>query len=186
MFKGEVRKNGFAFLHILASIAIYAHLSTEISSYTGDAVYPNFISNASFLKGLDIMTSKETIPTLIEQALAVRENAYAPYSGFQVGAVLAAADGRLFYGCNVENASYSMTICAERSALCAAVSAGVRKFHKLAVVGGRTAEEARTKPCTPCGACLQVLAEFCPPAFPILLTDGVHLLGELFPVQFQL
>ncbi len=132
------------------------------------------------------MTTPETTPTFMEQALAVRENAYAPYSGFQVGAVLAAADGRLFYGCNVENASYSMTICAERNAIFAAIAAGVREFHKIAIVGGKTAEEARKKPCLPCGACLQVLAEFCPPTFPILLADGVHLLGELLPAQFQL
>lgn len=125
-------------------------------------------------------------PTLMEQALAVRENAYAPYSGFQVGAVLVAADGRKFYGCNIENASYSMTICAERSAICTAVSAGVREFHKIAICGGKTAEEAKNKPCTPCGACLQVLAEFCPPTFPVLLSDGVHLLGELLPAQFHL
>lgn len=132
------------------------------------------------------MSKQETAPTLMEQALAVRENAYAPYSGFQVGAVLVAADGRHFSGCNIENASYSMTICAERSALCAAVSAGVRTFHKIAIVGGRTQETAETVPCPPCGACLQVLAEFCSPDFPVLLADGVHLLGELLPSQFRL
>lgn len=125
-------------------------------------------------------------PTLIEQALAARENAYAPYSGFRVGAVLVAADGRQFYGCNMENASYSMTICAERSAVCAAIAAGTQEFHKIAIVGGKTAEEAETVPCTPCGACLQVLVEFCPPTFPVLLTDGVHLLKEFLPMQFRL
>ena len=117
--------------------------------------------------------------TLTQQALQARANAYAPYSGFAVGAALVAEDGRTFYGCNVENASYSMTICAERTA-------GVTRFRKLAIVGGKTDEEAAQVPCLPCGACLQVLAEFCPPDFPILLTDGVHLLGEFLPAQFRL
>lgn len=125
-------------------------------------------------------------PTLTELALAVRQNAYAPYSGFQVGAALMAADGRIFTGCNVENASYSMSICGERSAIFAAVAAGTCQFRKLAIVGGRTEAEAKTVPCLPCGACLQVLAEFCAPDFPILLADGVHPLGELFPYGFHL
>lgn len=124
--------------------------------------------------------------TLTELALAARENAYAPYSGFRVGAALMASDGRIFTGCNVENASYSLTICAERGALLSAVAAGAQKFRKIAIVGGRTDEEARSAACLPCGACLQVLAEFCPPDFPVLLTDGVHPLGELFPAQFKL
>ena len=122
--------------------------------------------------------------TLTEHALAAREHAHAPYSGFQVGAALEAEDGRIFTGCNVENASYSLTICAERNALFSAVAAGVRRFRKIAIVGGKSEEEAKNVPCLPCGACLQVLAEFCPPAFPVLLTDGVHLLGELLPAQF--
>ncbi len=134
----------------------------------------------------DLSHSGEGSLTLMEQALAARAYAYAPYSGFSVGAVLVASDGRLFQGCNVENASYSLTLCAERSAICAAVSAGVQSFHKLAIVGGKSDKQAQTQPCYPCGACLQVLAEFCPPQFPILLADGVHLLGELFPAQFRL
>ena len=124
--------------------------------------------------------------TLTQQALQARANAYAPYSGFAVGAALVAEDGRTFYGCNEENASYSMTICAERSTVFSAVATGVTRFRKLAIVGGKTDEEAAQVPCLPCGACLQVLAEFCPPDFPILLTDGVHLLGEFLPAQFRL
>lgn len=81
--------------------------------------------------------------SLLRQALAARENAYAPYSRFQVGAVLTVADGSTFCGCNIENASYSMTICAERSSVCAAVSAGVRQFRSIAIVGGTDAETAR-------------------------------------------
>lgn len=124
--------------------------------------------------------------TMTEHALAARKNAYAPYSGFQVGAALRCTDGSIFTGCNVENASYSMTICAERSVVIQAIAAGNPSFRSIAIVGGKTDEEAKTIPCTPCGACLQVLAEFCDGDFPILLTDGVHKLKEFLPHAFQL
>jgi cytidine deaminase len=93
---------------------------------------------------------------LLDTAAAARERAYAPYSNFRVGAALLAADGRIFVGANVENAAYGSTICAERVALPAAVIQGVREFVALAVVGDGDG------PCTPCGACRQVLFEFCP------------------------
>lgn len=124
--------------------------------------------------------------TLLRQALAARKNAYAPYSGFSVGAVLETQDGRQFCGCNIENRSYSMTICAERSTVCAAISAGARQFRRIAIVGGKDDQNAAAMPCYPCGACLQVLAEFCPPDFPLLLADGTHKLCEFLPKQFQL
>ena len=91
---------------------------------------------------------------LVNAAWQVREQAYAPYSNFQVGAALMAADGRIFTGCNVENLSYGLTNCAERVALGAAVAAGVRRFLGVAVVAETTI------PISPCGACRQVLAEF--------------------------
>jgi cytidine deaminase len=91
---------------------------------------------------------------LIQNARKVRERAYAPYSKFPVGAALLTADGEIFCGCNVENLSFGLTICAERSAISAAVAAGKREFVAIAVIA-----DSR-EPVTPCGACRQVLAEF--------------------------
>lgn len=91
---------------------------------------------------------------LLDEAWKARDQAYAPYSKFHVGAALLAADGRIFPGCNVENISYGLTNCAERVAIGAAVAAGVRDFVAVAVVADTTV------PISPCGACRQVLAEF--------------------------
>ena len=105
---------------------------------------------------------KNVHAALMKAAIAVRQQAYARYSQFPVGAALLAGDGRIFVGCNVENASYGLTNCAERSAAFAAIAAGQLDFSLLAIasVGG----------VTPCGACRQVLAEFAP-ELPILLLD---------------
>ena len=126
------------------------------------------------------------IISFIEQAIEARKNAYTPYSHFAVGAALLGKSGRIYTGCNVENSSYSMTICAERNAVFQAVAAGERHFRTIAIVGGRTDDEAESKPCVPCGACLQVLAEFCGGDFPVLLADGVHKLSDFLPSQFRL
>jgi cytidine deaminase len=99
---------------------------------------------------------------VVRAAVEARQRAYAKYSKFQVGAAILAADGRIFTGCNVENASYGLTICAERAAVFASVGAGQQRFELLAIA---TAGGA-----TPCGACRQVLAEFAP-ELPILLVD---------------
>lgn len=96
------------------------------------------------------MTDQE----LIQRAIAARLNAHAPYSNFQVGAALLAKDGRVFNGCNVENLSYGLTICAERNAVFAAVAAGVKEFAAIAIVADTR------EPISPCGACRQVMAEF--------------------------
>jgi cytidine deaminase len=91
---------------------------------------------------------------LLEAARAVQRHAYAPYSDYRVGAALETMDGRAFVGCNVESASYGLTICAERSALVAAVAAGHRRFRRIVVVSDSD------PPASPCGACRQMLAEF--------------------------
>lgn len=93
---------------------------------------------------------------LLKSALEARENAYVPYSHFAVGAALRTMEGKIYTGCNIENASYGLTVCAERVALFKAVSVGERNFVALAVVADTS------DVCSPCGACRQVLAEFCP------------------------
>lgn len=121
---------------------------------------------------------------LVQAAIDVRHRAYAKYSNFLVGAALLAADGRIFVGCNVENCSYGLTICAERNAVFSGVAVGQRQFERLAIAskGG----------VTPCGACRQVLAEFAP-NLPILLIDVDRPdaiveanLGDLLPGAFTL
>src|SRR5471032_2055516 len=91
---------------------------------------------------------------LVAAARKVRENAYAPYSRFQVGAALVTKTGKVFCGCNVENLSFGLTVCAERAAVFAAIAAGEKEFEAIAVVADSV------QPVTPCGACRQVLAEF--------------------------
>lgn len=104
---------------------------------------------------------------LVQEALKARENAYAPYSGFKVGAALLTRDGRVFHGCNVENASYGLTCCAERTAFFSALAAGCRpgSFAALAV-----AAEGE-KPVSPCGACRQVLHELGGATLPVLAAN---------------
>lgn len=123
---------------------------------------------------------------LVEKAVKALENSYSPYSGFKVGAALLTKDGRIFVGCNIENASYPAGICAERTALGNAVSAGAGEFLKIAIAGGKNGEI--TDYCPPCGICRQVLSEFFSEDFEILLYNGKsiksHRLSELLPQNF--
>ena len=122
---------------------------------------------------------------LAEQA---RQNAYAPYSGYTVGAALLCADGTVSVGCNVENASYGATICAERSALTRAVADGKRDFAAIAIIGGKAGRAPETF-FSPCGICRQVLREFCRDDFRVLIGNGNEVvcqtLGELLPNSFS-
>ena len=122
-------------------------------------------------------------------ALEARKNAYAPYSHFAVGAALLTKNGKVYTGCNIENAAFSPTSCGERTAFFKAVSEGEREFLAIAVAGGRTGENPEN-PCPPCGVCRQVMAEFCDPeTFQIILPSGreeyeIYTLKELLPVGF--
>lgn len=123
---------------------------------------------------------------LIAAAREAAENAYCPYSKYPVGAAVLAIGGRVFTGCNIENASYGLSNCAERTAVFKAVSEGCREFIAIAICGGTK------KPAYPCGACRQVLAEFCEPDMPVFIASlrGKKIIattvGKLLPFSFGL
>ena len=125
---------------------------------------------------------------LVELALEARNRSYAPYSHFMVGAALLTNDGKVYQGCNIENASFSPTVCAERTAFFKAISEGDREFVKIAVVGSPEGEVDRYA--APCGVCRQVMTEFCDPeTFEIIFGISpekyeVHLLKEILPYGF--
>ncbi len=124
---------------------------------------------------------------LVELAKEAMARAYAPYSGFKVGAALLCTDGSVYQGCNIENASFSPTVCAERTAVFKAVSEGKREFAAIAVCGGKDGVIGGAFP--PCGVCRQVLREFCGDAFPVyLVTESgfeTVTLGKLLPHSFS-
>lgn len=132
-----------------------------------------------------------TNEALIQEAKKAREKSYSPYSHFQVGAALLGKSGKVYHGCNIENASYSPTNCAERTAFFKAVSEGEKEFTKIAIVGGLEGKEAEEM-CAPCGVCRQVMNEFCDrKEFEIILMDGIGkvkvlTLEELLPYGFSL
>lgn len=129
--------------------------------------------------------SDEELIALAEDA---RKNAYSPYSGYTVGAALLCGGGRIFTGCNVENASFGATNCAERTAIFSAVANGCRKFEKIAISGGKAGQTPDSF-FMPCGICRQVMREFCEDDFRILVTDGKSVLSktlaELLPGGFD-
>ena len=122
---------------------------------------------------------------LIQKAKEAKEQAYAPYSGFHVGAALLCKDGTIFTGCNIENSAYGPTNCAERTAIFKAVSEGFREFEAIAIISDSK------QPTAPCGVCRQVMAEFCDPeAFQVVMAKSpedykVYTLGELLPKAFS-
>ncbi|MCR4563711.1 MAG: cytidine deaminase [Clostridiales bacterium] len=123
---------------------------------------------------------------LIKEAFDAQKNSYSPYSSCKVGAALLCEDGRIYKGCNIENASFSLTNCAERTALFKAVSEGERGFEVIAVVGNNGQDELFF----PCGACRQALSEFCGKDFKIIVAKCVDeykvlTLGELLPFSFD-
>lgn len=130
------------------------------------------------------MTEKD----LCSLAIQAMERSYSPYSGYRVGAALLTTEGTVYTGCNIENASYTPTICAERTAIFKAVSDGVRQFTAIAVAGGKDGVISGAFP--PCGVCRQVMAEFCPPDFTILVVTGDdsytrYTLSDLLPAGFS-
>ena len=126
----------------------------------------------------------ENYRTLFEKAVKASENAYAPYSGFKVGAALLCSDGTVYTGCNVENAAYPLGNCAERTAIFKAVSEGKREFEAVAIAG--SADDDMSAPCYPRGACRQVMTEFCEEDFKIVLSDTILTLKELLPYTFKM
>jgi cytidine deaminase len=119
---------------------------------------------------------------LIKAAKEAQAFSYSPYSGFKVGAALLCKSGKVYTGCNIENASFSATVCAERTALFKAVSEGEREFSAMAIVGN-------TDLCFPCGVCRQVMSEFCGAGFKVYLEENgkpvTFTLGELLPGRFD-
>ncbi len=131
---------------------------------------------------------------LVKSAIEMTNMSYVPYSHFHVGAALLDKNGKIWTGCNIENATFGATNCAERTAIFKAVSEGVRDFEAIAVAGGP--EDSKGKPvlddfCPPCGICRQVLAEFCNRDFKIILATGkgeqkIFTLAQLLPESFSL
>lgn len=135
------------------------------------------------------MIPEETIRDLIAQAITARRNSYSPYSQYQVGAALLSEDGQVTLGCNIENAAYTPTNCAERTAFFKAVSEGIREFAAIAIVGSPEGE-ALMQYAYPCGVCRQVMMEFCESeSFQIIVAKSeedyrVLTLAQLLPESF--
>ena len=125
---------------------------------------------------------------LLERAYEAMQYSYSPYSGFKVGAALLTKSGKVYTGCNIENAAFSPTNCAERTAFFKAISEGEREFSAIAIVGGKNGEI--TDFCYPCGVCRQVMAEFCDADFEIITANHksikAYTLKELLPQSFKI
>ena len=135
-----------------------------------------------------MMNNKLISPdALLELAVDVRKRSYSPYSGFKVGAALLTRSGKVYTGCNIENAAFSPTVCAERVAIFKAISEGESDFVAIAIAGG--AGEDPDPEVAPCGVCRQVMAEFCDGDFLVITYDGkeerVKTLNDIFPDMFS-
>ena len=131
---------------------------------------------------------KNITELLINKATEARERSYSPYSDFAVGAALLSADGEIYTGANIENASYTPTVCAERVAFFSAIFDGKRDFRAIAIVGGKRGSKVE-RCCPPCGVCRQVMSEFCDGDFQIILGGEesiVLTLDEIMPLRFDL
>ena len=133
--------------------------------------------------------NEQTVSLLVEKAISARGASYSPYSHFAVGAALLCSDGAIYTGANIENASFSPTICAERVAFFTAVHNNHKDFSAIAIVGGNAGEPI-SEFCPPCGVCRQVMSEFCKGDFKIILSDGktnrIMTLDEILPARFDL
>ena len=134
-----------------------------------------------------IIENKDII-NLLKSALKAQKFSYAPYSNFNVGAALLTKDNKIFTGCNIESASFSATVCAERTAFFKAISRGEKQFKAIAIVGSKNNSDIKNF-CPPCGVCRQVMAEFCDEDFLIILFNGknhkLFKLRELIPFTFD-
>ena len=136
----------------------------------------------------------EIVDTMVRAAMQVMDNAYVPYGKAAIGACVLASDGTFYTGCNIENAAYGPSNCAERTAIFKAVSEGVRDFEAIAIVGGPEDQAGQVQIqdfCPPCGVCRQVMAEFCGKDLIILLVRTPedrreYTLEEIFPLAFRI
>lgn len=170
-------------------------ISKEFADRSDDILRQGSLTQGAKGAGMTEISS-ETSSRLIKEAMIARQQAYCPYSHYAVGAALLTSDGAVIRGCNVENASYGATICAERNAIFSAVGSGYRKFRALALVSGPEAlsgemlsEQSLPYP-SPCGICRQALREFVnPEIFPVILARSIEdykvmTLDELLPASF--
>ena len=142
------------------------------------------------MKGMKSKLDKKTLKALAEEALRMRGASYSPYSKFRVGAALLTSGGKIYTGCNIENAAYGPSNCAERTAFFKAVSEGERDFAAICIAGGPDGAEELDY-CPPCGVCRQVMSEFCGGDFEIILAKNdkdykVFTLDQLLPERFDL
>lgn len=169
-----------SFSDIAATVLEYFGVGQEDMS--GTSFLPETLSESAFLPD-----SAPDDAELMKIALKAREAAYTPYSGFRVGAALLTAEGKVYTGCNIESATYTPTVCAERTAFFKAVSEGERRFAKIAILGGPEAGPLNDL-CAPCGVCRQVMAEFCSLDFILVLGTPEkfkeYRLSEVLPMSF--